>query len=136
MSKKNKKKAYKQGTREKNSMQGDSPVKAKKHLGQHFLKDEGIAKQIAGTLTLNGYRDVIEIGPGTGVLTKYLLERDMDLVAMDLDKESIEYLNHSVPLAHPESIQGKGVLKVVEADFLRCDLATRCGDRPFAITGN
>ncbi|WP_275432105.1 rRNA adenine N-6-methyltransferase family protein, partial [Mammaliicoccus sciuri] len=47
----------------------DSPVKAKKHLGQHFLTDEAIAQQIAETLTHNGYTNVIEIGPGTGVLT-------------------------------------------------------------------
>lgn len=114
----------------------DGPVKAKKHLGQHFLKDEGIAKQIAETLSMEGYRDVIEIGPGTGVLTKYLLERDIDLVAMDLDKESIEYLNHSFLLEHPKSAQGKAVLKVVEADFLRVDLASLFGSRPFAITGN
>ncbi len=53
----------------------NSPVKAKKHLGQHFLKDEEIAQQIANTLLIKDYRNVIEIGPGTGVLTKYLLEK-------------------------------------------------------------
>ena len=50
-------------------------VKAKKYLGQHFLKDENIAKNIADTLTENGYDNVLEIGPGMGVLTKYLLEK-------------------------------------------------------------
>jgi 16S rRNA (adenine1518-N6/adenine1519-N6)-dimethyltransferase len=51
-------------------------VKAKKHLGQHFLKDESIAQDIADSLTLQGYTKVLEIGPGMGVLTKYLLQKD------------------------------------------------------------
>ena len=50
-------------------------VRAKKHLGQHFLTDEDIARKIADALTENGYDDVLEIGPGMGVLTKYLLEK-------------------------------------------------------------
>ena len=50
-------------------------VTAKKHLGQHFLKDESVAKAIADTLNLEGYEDVLEIGPGMGVLTKYLLQK-------------------------------------------------------------
>lgn len=54
-------------------------VKAKKHLGQHFLTDEGIAKDIADALTGNGYEDVLEIGPGMGVLTKYLLQKKQKL---------------------------------------------------------
>ena len=54
----------------------DKGVRAKKHLGQHFLKDEGVAEKIANTLNFNGYNKVLEIGPGTGVLTKYLLEKE------------------------------------------------------------
>lgn len=50
-------------------------VRPKKHLGQHFLKDENIAQKIADTLSLNGYKNVLEIGPGMGVLTKYLLSK-------------------------------------------------------------
>ena len=111
-------------------------MKAKKHLGQHFLKDEAVAKKIGETLKLNGYRNVIEIGPGTGVLTKYLLERDIDLVAMDLDEESIIYLNHSFPLEHNNLMQRKGEFKVLEADFLKYDLWTLFGEEQFAITGN
>ena len=114
----------------------NGPVKAKKHLGQHFLKDEEIAQKIATTLSLNGYRKVIEVGPGTGVLTKYLLLRDLDLVAMDLDSDSIRYLNDSFPLEHPEAINGNGTLKVIEADFLNFDLPSLFGKEPFAITGN
>ncbi len=112
------------------------PVKAKKYLGQHFLKDEGIAQQIAQTLSLKGYHNVIEIGPGTGVLTKYLLLRDLNLVAVDLDTESITYLNHSFPLDHPEILKKIDSLRVIEADFLNYDLPTLFGEEQFAITGN
>lgn len=114
----------------------DSPVKAKKHLGQHFLTDEAIAQQIAETLTHKGYTNVIEIGPGTGVLTKYILKHDLDLIAMDLDTESIAYLNQNFLLEHPELLTRKGSFKVVEADFLKQDLTTIFGDEQFAISGN
>ncbi|WP_343487218.1 16S rRNA (adenine(1518)-N(6)/adenine(1519)-N(6))-dimethyltransferase RsmA [Allomuricauda sp. d1] len=116
--------------------QGRTPVKAKKHLGQHFLKDENIAQKISETLSLEGYSKVLEIGPGTGVLTKYLLMRGVDLVAMDLDEESIVYLNHSFPLEHPKVLQKNGKLNIVEADFLKVDLTKIFGDAQFAITGN
>ncbi|PCJ98900.1 MAG: 16S rRNA (adenine(1518)-N(6)/adenine(1519)-N(6))-dimethyltransferase [Flavobacteriaceae bacterium] len=114
----------------------DSPVKAKKYLGQHFLKDEKIAKDIADTLSFKGYRNVLEIGPGTGVLTKYLLLHDIDLVAMDLDEESIIYLNHSFSLEHPETMHRKGTFEVLQADFLKHDLRALFGEDQFAITGN
>ena len=67
----NKKKTFKEYSK-KPLEQNKFAIRAKKHLGQHFLKDEKIAKQIAETLSFKGYDDVIEIGPGTGVLTKYL----------------------------------------------------------------
>ncbi len=114
---------------------GNDPVKAKKHLGQHFLKDENIARKIAETLSYEGYTDILEIGPGTGVLTKYLLRKDTCITAMDLDSESIVYLNHSFPLEYASQMEGC-TLDVVEADFLKYDLSTLFGDRPFAITGN
>ena len=112
------------------------PVKAKKHLGQHFLRDENIALKIASTLSLEGYSNVLEIGPGTGVLTKYLLQRDVDLVAMDLDEESIVYLKHEFELEHPRLFTGKNKFSVIEADFLKFDLKQLYGDAQFAITGN
>ncbi len=112
-------------------------VRAKKHLGQHFLRDENIARKIGDTLTLDGYQHVIEIGPGMGVLTKYILQKDVHLVAMDLDTESIEYLNTSFPLEHPETRNGKGTFTVLEADFLAYDINSLFAeDTPYAITGN
>ncbi len=129
-----KKKNY--GKKYKKYPSDKSPVKAKKYLGQHFLKDEGIARQIAETLSLDGYKNIIEIGPGTGVLTKYLLLHDIDLVAMDLDPDSIVYLNHSFPLEHPKVLQRSGSFQVVEADFLHYNLSQLFGKAPFAITGN
>ena len=135
MSKKNKKKLA-NGRPKSNNGQEESTVKAKKHLGQHFLKDENIALKIAETLSLNGYANVLEIGPGMGVLTKYLLQRDVDLVAMDLDGESIVYLNHSFPLEYPQILAKNNKLNVIEADFLKFDLTELYGNEQFAITGN
>ena len=102
-------------------------VRAKKHLGQHFLKDEGVAEKIGNTLSLNGYKRVLEIGPGMGVLTKYLLEKDIAVTAMELDSESVLYLKSHFPQDN---------LEIVEADFLRYDLSQLFGEEQFAITGN
>lgn len=134
---KKKRKKYNNGNRhpQKNE-QIDGAVKAKKHLGQHFLKDESVAKKIAETLSLDGYKNVLEIGPGMGVLTKYLLQRDLDLVAMDLDEESIVYLNHSFPLEHAAILKNNDCLNIIEADFLKFDLKQLYGEEQFAITGN
>jgi 16S rRNA (adenine1518-N6/adenine1519-N6)-dimethyltransferase len=104
-----------------------SSVRAKKHLGQHFLHDEHIAEKIGNTLTLQGYKKVLEIGPGMGVLTKYLIEKPIEVTAMDLDSESVAYLRENYVLAN---------LRIVEADFLKSDLSALFGDSPFAIIGN
>lgn len=106
----------------------ESPhVSPKKHLGQHFLKDENIAEKIGNTLTLSGYAHVLEIGPGMGVLTKYLISKEIEVIAMDLDSESVEYLkNHFL----------QSNLKIIEADFLRYDLSLLFDEEQFAITGN
>jgi len=135
MSKKGKKSVQSRVRAPKNTRQ-EFAVKAKKHLGQHFLKDENVAEKIAETLSMEGYKKVLEIGPGTGVLTKYLLQRGIDLVAMDLDEESIVYLNHSFLLEHAHLLNGNTTLKVIEADFLNFDLSTLYGTEQFAITGN
>ena len=102
-------------------------VKAKKHLGQHFLKDESIAKDIADSLTLNGYKKVLEIGPGMGVLTKYLLDKDVETYVIEIDTESVEYLNAHYPKLHG---------KIISEDFLKYDISKTFGDEPFAIIGN
>lgn len=108
-----------------NTQQGE--VRAKKYLGQHFLKDETIAEKIGNTLTFGGYKNVLEIGPGMGVLTKYLIEKNVDVIAMDLDKESIVYLEENYPNKN---------LKIIEADFLKYDISQLFGEEQFAITGN
>lgn len=102
-------------------------VKAKKHLGQHFLTDENIARKIGETLSGEGYNDVLEIGPGMGVLTKYLLERDFTTHVIEIDTESVDYLNAYYP-----KLRGK----IYSHDFLKYDLASVFEKRPFAITGN
>ncbi len=100
-------------------------VKAKKYLGQHFLKDMGVARQIAESLTLDGPTAVLEIGPGMGVLTQFLLQNPLiDLTAVELDSESVVYLHEHYP-----------DLKVIEADFLKMDLKTVFSDK-FCIIGN
>ena len=102
-------------------------VKAKKHLGQHFLKDENIAQKIANTLSFKGYNHVLEIGPGMGVLTKYLLEKDITTHVIEIDTESVEYLKSNyLNLAS----------RIIEEDFLKYDLKQIFKDDSFAITGN
>ncbi len=102
-------------------------VKAKKHLGQHFLNDESIAKNIADSLTLEGYKKVLEIGPGMGVLTKYLLEIPIETYVIEIDTESVEYLNAHYPKLHG---------KIISKDFLKYNIKEDLGDEPFAIIGN
>jgi 16S rRNA (adenine1518-N6/adenine1519-N6)-dimethyltransferase len=102
-------------------------VKAKKHLGQHFLTDESIAKDIADTLGLTSYSTVLEIGPGMGVLTKYLLEKDFTTYVIEIDTESVAYLE-----AHYPILQGK----IISKDFLKYNLNEVFDGKPFAIIGN
>src|SRR5690606_34490861 len=105
----------------------EGKVRAKKQLGQHFLNDENIAQKIADTLSLNGYEKILEIGPGMGVLTKYLLKKDVITYVVEIDDESVSYLN-----AHyPQLSQ-----RIVNEDFLKYDIRKAMGDEPFAIIGN
>lgn len=102
-------------------------VKAKKHLGQHFLTDESIAENIANSLSLNGYKHVLEIGPGMGVLTKYLLKKDCITHVIEIDTESVDYLKANyLNLAD----------RIIEQDFLKFDLTKIFNTEPFAIIGN
>lgn len=89
-------------------------VRAKKALGQHFLTDQSIARTIVSSLREGGERDVLEIGPGMGVLSRYLLERDdIDLKLVEIDGESVNYL-----LTHYPAIEGK----LYSADYLKLDM--------------
>ena len=102
-------------------------VKAKKHLGQHFLKDESIAKDIADTLNLVGYEDVLEIGPGMGVLTKYLLDKPINTYVIEIDEESVEYLDANY---------AKLKDRIISKDFLKYDINEVFAGKQFAIIGN
>jgi len=99
-------------------------VKPKKHLGQHFLRDLEIARRIAESLPLSDTRDVLEIGPGTGVLTQFLIQQDINLKAIELDGESVVYLHEHFP-----------ALQVIEGDFLKINLKEIFPDK-FCIIGN
>ena len=112
------------------------PVQAKKHLGQHFLTDLDTAKRIAQTLTLKDTHRVLEIGPGTGVLTQFLLEQPIDLVALDIDRESIDYLNQQWAPVQAQLMHPGAKLRVVYGDFLKADIQDWFGGQPFNITGN
>jgi 16S rRNA (adenine1518-N6/adenine1519-N6)-dimethyltransferase len=104
-------------------------VRAKKHLGQHFLKDENIARDIVEALkhkTL--YRQVLEVGPGMGVLTKYLLaESSYKTYIIDIDRESIAFLKQNFPALEN---------RIIEGDFLKLDFSTLFNNEPFAVIGN
>jgi len=101
-------------------------VKPKKHLGQHFLKDLRIAKKIADCLTEKGYKKVLEIGPGTGVLTRFLLEKDFETSVVEIDPESTSYLQKHFPQLHD---------RIISTDFLKLSLEDYF-DEPIAIIGN
>jgi len=103
-------------------------VKPKKYLGQHFLKDTHIASNIVNSLTAhNSYKHVIEVGPGMGVLTRFLLEKEeFNLTIIDLDKESTDYLHIEFPNLND---------KIITGDFLKTDWQTHF-QNPFAIIGN
>lgn len=100
-------------------------VRPKKFLGQHFLKDQEIAKRIADTL--NDYPDVpvIEVGPGMGVLTQFLTDRE-ELTVVELDRDSVPYLQQHFP-----SLEGR----IIEADFLKLKLTDIYPDQ-FCVIGN
>ena len=102
-------------------------VRAKKSLGQHFLTDLSIAERIAHTLDDFKHLPVLEVGPGMGVLTQYLLEMGLDLTVVELDSESVDYLNAAFPQLHG---------RIIGEDFLKMDLSKLYGDAPFCVIGN
>ena len=102
-------------------------VKAKKQLGQHFLTDLGIARRIADTVDSCPDIPVLEIGPGMGVMTQYLKQKQRPFKVVEIDKESVEYLAERWPDFTPQVISG---------DFLRMDLTKVFDGKQFVLTGN
>ena len=101
-------------------------VQPKKNLGQHFLKDTGIARKIAESLTGEGYNSVLEIGPGMGILTGYLLERGYkDFRVIEIDNESVHYLYEHFPQ----------LKTIITGDFLSMDIDSYFPEK-LAIIGN
>lgn len=103
-------------------------VKAKKHLGQHFLNDENIARNIAEGLTWEGYNRVLEIGPGMGVLTKYILEAKRNISVVEIDTESVEYLKEHFQITYSD-------FEIFSEDFLKMDFEEKF-DEQIAVLGN
>jgi len=99
-------------------------VRPKKHLGQHFLKEPAIAQRIAQSISGEGYNTLLEIGPGTGVLTQFLVERKEALKVIEIDVESVAFLQEHFP-----------ALEIIEGDFLHLKL-DRITPEPLAIVGN
>lgn len=102
-------------------------VRPKKKLGQHFLTDLSIARAIADTVDSRADLPVLEIGPGMGVMTQYLAAKPRELKVVEIDRESVAYLQTYYPELRDNIIVG---------DFLRIDLSTVFDGRPFVLTGN
>jgi 16S rRNA (adenine1518-N6/adenine1519-N6)-dimethyltransferase len=101
-------------------------IKPKKYLGQHFLNDENIARKIVESLSISNYLNVLEIGPGTGVLTKYLIEKKINLKLVEIDSDSVNFLKSNFQI---------DPLIILENDFLKLQLDDVFTDK-FAIIGN
>lgn len=101
-------------------------VKAKKHLGQHFLTDENIAGKIVEGLSFQNYQKVLEVGPGMGVLTKYLLEKDAEIFVAEIDTESVDYLKKNYSKLQENHFAG---------DFLKLNISETFKDQ-IAVIGN
>ncbi len=102
-------------------------VRPKKNLGQHFLTDLNIAKRIADTVDACPDIPVLEIGPGMGVLTQFLVEKPREVKAVEIDDESVRYLNEKYPKLHDN---------IIGDDFLKMDLRQLFDGKAFVLTGN
>jgi len=103
-------------------------VRAKKHLGQHFLTDKNTCQKIARQYSSHeGCNKVLEIGPGMGALTEYLIADELDVWVMEIDRDSVAYLKENFPALEN---------KIHEADFLKVDLQTLMGNEPYSVVGN
>lgn len=111
-------------------------VKAKKYLGQHFLTDETIAQKIADSLCNEGYKNILEIGPGMGVLTKYLLQKKSKITVFEIDSESVEFLQKVFPIEQINVNTSKEKFAIIEGDFLKQNLDQIFKGEQVAIIGN
>lgn len=102
-------------------------VKPKKFLGQHFLKDLQVAQDIANTVDACSELPILEVGPGMGVLTQFLMTKERPLKVVELDFESVAYLRENFPALGNN---------IIEQDFLKMDLAQLFEGKPFVLTGN
>ena len=102
-------------------------VRPKKSLGQHFLTDLSVASRIADTVDSCPSLPILELGPGMGVLTQYLMQKERELKVVEIDRESVEYLHSHYPSLHDN---------ILGADFLKMDLSSAFSGRPFVLTGN
>ncbi len=102
-------------------------VRPKKFLGQHFLKDQNTAKAIADTIDACAGLPVLEVGPGMGVLTQYLLPKRREIKVVEIDFESVAYLREKYPQLENN---------IIEDDFLKMHLENTFDGQPFVLTGN
>lgn len=102
-------------------------VKPKKFLGQHFLKDLGIANDIANTVDACSNLPILEVGPGMGVLTQFLMKKEREVKVVELDFESVTYLKENF-----KALEGH----IIEDDFLKLKLENIFDGKPFVLTGN
>ena len=106
-------------------MQLSRPLNLKKSLGQHFLKDESVCQRIVATLTQNPFKQLLEIGPGAGALTKYILPiKDIHFKAVEIDREKVAFLKKQYPVLND---------RIIETDFLGME---KPFEGPFTIIGN
>ncbi len=103
-------------------------VRAKKGLGQHFLRDHRIASDIVDALAMGDRTKVLEVGPGMGVLTRFLLEKkSFETTVVEIDRESVSYLKSNIPELED---------RIIEGDFLQMDLRKQFTTEPFSLIGN
>ncbi len=109
-------------------------VRPKKNLGQHFLTDLSIAKRIADTVDACADLPVLEVGPGMGVMTQYLVQKQRPFKVVEIDRESVAYLKNTLfKDVHQETSDES---PIIEGDFLRMDLQKVFGGKQFVLTGN
>ena len=110
-------------------------VRPKKNLGQHFLTDLSIAKRIADTVDACPDIPVLEVGPGMGVMTQYLVEKPRPFKVVEIDRESVAYLKATL-FKEESTANGQQPTAIIEGDFLRMDLRKVFDGQQFVLTGN